>query len=364
MLANAQKEKMNLLNAAIAWLQARLPATWTVERAPATDTGRPDGLITLRAPHGTYTTIAVETKQTVAPRDVKAMTSGLVRSLRQVSGHVPVMVVAPWLSERTRDVLIAEQLNYLDLTGNALIRLDNPALYLSSDGAARNPAPRARAAASLRGTKAARLIRLLADVRPPYGVGELATAAALTPGYVSRLLDSLDRDAIVERGPRGVVTDVNIGALLRAWAGSYDVFRPEVVTQWIAPSGARTAAADLAKVDSRFAITGSFAAVEWAPVAAPTQLVAYCEDIGGVSGDLGLLLADEAPNVVLLKPFDDVVWTRTTRPKDVTYAAPSQVVVDCLTGTGRMPAEGEALLASMLENDAWRAASLPRPKSS
>ena len=29
------------------------------------------------------------------------------------------------------------------------------------------------------------------------------------------------------------------------------------------------------------------------------------------------------------------------------YVAPSQAVVDCLTGTGRMPAEGEAVLEWM-----------------
>lgn len=63
--------------------------------------------------------------------------------------------------------------------------------------------------------------------------------------------------------------------------------------------------------------------------------------------------------MVLLSPFDSVVWERTEFHNHLTYAAPSQVVVDCLTGNGRMPAEGEALLEWMISHEAgWRAADL------
>jgi hypothetical protein len=249
--------------------------------------------------------------------------------------------------------LTANNINYVDLTGNALVRLDNPVVYIQTEGAARNPAPSSRAPASLRGSKAARLVRLLADVRPPYGVGDIARAASLTPGYVSRLLDALDRDAIVDRGPRGVVEDVDVAALLRSWAASYNAFKADVATTWLAPAGAAAAASSLAGTDA--VVTGSFAAVRWAPVAAPVQLVAYARDVKGTAAELGLLPADEGANVVLLDPFDEVAEARSILEDGVRYAAPSQVVADCLSGPGRMPSEGEALLAWMIEDeDRWR----------
>ncbi len=41
------------------------------------------------------------------------------------------------------------------------------------------------------------------------------------------------------------------------------------------------------------------------------------------------------------------------------YVAPSQTAVDCLTGNGRMPSEGEAVIEWMANNEAkWRKASL------
>jgi len=352
--ANSAFQETTLVEGAVAWLRERLPQRWEVDGGSS---GAADTQIVIRAPQS-HTTIVVEARRTLAPRDVAAWTSGLARSLRTAVPYVPILVVAPWLSSRAREALAEAGLNYLDMTGNALLRLDNPAVYISSAGAERNPLPPARPAASLRGPKAARLIRLLADVRPPYGVGELAAAAGLTPGYVSRLLDRLDREAIVDRGPRGAVAEVDVGALLRAWAEDYDVFRRELTTTWLAPGGAPSALSSLADAPGRTAVTGSFAAVRLAPVAAPSLLVAYCERVEDTADALGLLPADAAPNVVLLRPFDEVVWARTQDEDGVGYAASSQVVVDCLTGDGRMPAEGDALLAALVADDGWRAADL------
>lgn len=366
MPANQARRETDLVGAAVSWLGERIPAGWVVERARRSEPEPRNGAITsvdafieLRSPNSVYTTLAVEARDAMEPRDVERLLSGLARSLRALAGYVPLLVVAPWLSPRTQQLLAEESINFLDLTGNALVTLDNPAVFIQSAGASRNPAPAARGRATIRGAKAARLVRLLADVRPPYGVSELAAAADLTAGYVSRLLDALDRDALIERGRRGVVDDVDVTGLLRAWALGYDVFKREVVSAFVAPKGASAALEQLADVPTRTLVTGSFAAVRLAPVAAPSLLSVYCQDVNEAARALGLLPADNGANVTLLQPFDDVVWARASTEDRTGYAAPSQVVVDCLTGNGRMPAEGEALLEWMVANEErWRAPSL------
>ncbi len=317
--------------------------------------------IDLRAPNGTSTTFAVEAKQSFGPRDVERLSGGLSRTIRSIAGFIPILVVAPWLSARTRELLVGDSINFIDLTGNAFINLANPGLYIKADGATRNPQPAPRGRATVRGPKAARLIRLLVDVRPPYGVGEIAAATGLAAGYVSRLLDALDREALIERARRGRVDSVDIAGLLRRWAESYDVLRTNEAAFFLAPSGAKEVLARLAeRSDStQVTITGSFAASRLAPVAAPALLLAYSNDIETVAGDLGLLPADEGANVALLRAFDPVVWERCSEDSGVRYVAPSQAVVDCLTGNGRMPAEGEALIAWMAENEpGWRLSSI------
>jgi hypothetical protein len=294
-----------------------------------------------------------------------------VRAAVSTQGTELVDAAASWLAERMPSgwgiarAARKEAESSLDLTGNARLKLDNPAVFIQSAGAQRNPRPPTRGPASLRGAKAARLVRLLADVKPPYGVRELATAADLTAGYVSRLLDALDRDALVRRGKRGVVEDVDVSALLRAWATTYDVFKPDLVSSFVAGKGAAALLGQLPALTAPCLVTGSFAAVRLAPVAAPSMLVVYCQDIAATAQQLGLLPADEGANVSLLRPFDDVVWARASTVEGVSYAAPSQVAVDCLTGNGRMPAEGEALLKWMAEDEGrWRAGALPpRPST-
>jgi hypothetical protein len=366
-VANIALVEDELIDAAVAWLRASLPERWEVGRAQRTVTGPAEAdrtiqdAIDIRAENGTGTTVAVEARRSFSPRDAELLFSGVAGSLRALASHIPVLVVAPWLSARTQELLVAEGINYLDLAGNARFKVDNPALYLKSVGAARNPAPATRGHARLRGPKAGRLIRLLADVRPPYGVREIAAAAGLSPGYVSRLLDALDREALIDRDPRGPVRSVDVAALLRRWAESYDVFKTNVAAAFLAPSGPASALERIARVEAvgRVAITGSFAAVRRAPVAAPAFLTVYCDDTTALADELGLLPADAGANVALLRPYDPVVWTRTERDDGLTYAAVSQVAADCLTGNGRMPAEGEALLGWMSSDEArWRAAAL------
>ena len=81
---------------------------------------------------------------------------------------------------------------------------------------------------------------------------------------------------------------------------------------------------------------------------------------GGPAGDVAALRAAQlGADVVLLSPFDDVVSARSSVRDGIPTVAPSQLAVDCLTGNGRMPAEGEAVLAWMAEHAAeWRIPSI------
>src|SRR6202021_1027578 len=103
----------------------------------------------------------------------------------------------------------------------------------------------------------------------------------------------------------------------------------------LAPKGLRgplwTAAADPA-IGTRSTITGSFAAGRIAPVASPALLLVYYDAPALLARDLGLLPADEGADVMLLRPFDPVVFDRNQIEGGLRYAAPSQVGVDCLTG--------------------------------
>lgn len=370
MSAKLTSEELRLLDAAVSQLRSTLPASWNVGvgnwAVSGQDPTRPptqtDPLLEIQGPQEQGgASLMVEPKRVLTPRDAERLFSGTARRYRQLNPSPPVLVVAPWLSTRTCAVLAADDINYLDLTGNVRISLENPPLFIISEGASRDPAPMDRGKARVRGPKAGRLVRFLIDVAPPYNVTQVAAATQLAPGYASRLLQALDSEALIERERRGQVSSVDVPGLIRRWTEGYDVLKTNGASSYVAPNGPKSILEQFAQssMPSAVAVTGSFAAIRLAPVAGPALLIAYCADVDAVATQLGLLPADRGSNVVLLHPFDPVVWEGTTTDDGVTYVATAQIAIDCLTGNGRMPSEGEALLSWMEEDESrWRVPSL------
>jgi len=240
MSANMASSEDDLVERTVVWLRERLPASWQVGRTSRVEVREPSGghggaALDLRGPNGVYVTIAVEAKRSFCPRDVDRLQGSLGRVFRTLAGNIPILVVSLWLSQRTQDLLRKEGINYLDLTGNALLRLDNPTVIIETQGASKDPSPAPRSKPRIRGPKAGRLVRMLVDVSPPYGVRDLAEAADLSPGYVSRLLDALDDEALVERNAFGRVDSVDIAGLLRRWGRTTSSSRTEPPAIWCPP---------------------------------------------------------------------------------------------------------------------------------
>jgi hypothetical protein len=383
MVANPPFQEKELVDQAVSWLRDTLPPTWTVQvsdrdvvsAGPNQAQTRIDAMISVQAPQGA-TSFIVEAKRSLMPKDAQVIFSGLARQFRTLYPNQPVLVVAPWISSRTQEVLASEKINFIDLTGNARIAVDYPSLFVTSQGAIRDPSPVTRGKPGLRGPKAGRVFRLLADVAPPYGVSQISKATGVALGYVSRLLDTLDEEALIERSARGQVVSTDLPRILRRWAETYDIFKSNRATSFVAPQGPadllnrlKSPRESVVTVTSRpgtiqgpprpVVVTGSFAAVRLAPVANPALLTVYSDDMIGFANKFSLLESDRGANVIVLQPFDDVVWDRTTWVDGIRFASPSQVAVDCLTGNGRMPSEGEAVLTWLLDSEpAWRLQSI------
>ncbi|MQB00256.1 MAG: hypothetical protein GEU78_08185 [Actinobacteria bacterium] len=353
-----------LLPKAMAILRDRLPPDWSVEEVMYNaGSGQADNLWEIRGPSSSSRGLIVEARASLSPRDVQLMLGGgLLKRLRAVGGD-PILVVAPFVSPRSRELLVEEDVNYLDLTGNLRLVLSNPAVFLETRGADQNPFAKPRRARGLRGAKVGSVIRVLVDARPPYGVTEIADAARVTPGYVTRILETLSAEALIERGAaRGQVIDVNWQGLIRRRAEALDLLAPHTSSLYIAPNGARAFLQELrGEPEEKFVVTGSFAAVRLAPIAAPALLVLFTPSANKdrLAGRLNLLPAPEGGDVALVRPENTNVYLNVREEEGLLWAAPSQVAIDCLSGSGRMPSEGEALIAWMADNEkSWRSSSL------
>jgi hypothetical protein len=335
-----------ILRRAVDALAGRLPEGWELacDKEMPRDDGRADALIRVRAPDGQEAALIAEVKRRLDPRRALA----LAIEVQRRAGDRAVIAVAPWMSADTRSVLSAARVNTLDLTGGVRLALSAPGLFIEAPGAARDPWPEA-SRVTLRGSKAARVVRALCAARPPLGVRELAAAAGTTPGYVSKLLGMLDAEAAVSRTEAGRVGAVDVRRLLERWAEDAPLEARATATTWIAPRGLTDLLERLRGVGDRYAITGSLAASRRAPVAAPRLVSVYMDDPDAFASAAQLRPADAGANVRLLEPDDDGPFDGAWEDEGVWYAALPQVVADLLTGPGRGPAEAEALLAWMAE---------------
>ncbi len=272
----------------------------------------------------------------------------------------PTLVSVDWLSERSQTLLRERDASYIDRTGNVDIRLARPGLYIRTTGATRDPDPTPSKAPSLRGPRAWALLRTLAEVRPPYTAGELAAALDLDDGYVSRALQVLTDEVLIERIPRGPVTATQWEPLVRRIVSSYSMLDSNSTSTWIAAAGPERLIADLPSLRvGPWAVSGSFVASAVSAVAAPELAVVYTADAEQLAKAARLLPAKVGANVVLAEPYDRVVFERGHGSTGFRSVSIAQATIDCLTGPGRMPAEGEALVAWMHRNERrWRIASL------
>lgn len=345
-------------------VEQRLPPRWssTLDAELLTGPGadeRIDGVLVVRSPGGERLQMALEVKTRLAPRDVPGLLQRLDRASAALGSPMALLIVAPYLSPSVRDALEEAGASYVDSTGNLRLVADEPAIYVKDRGADSDPwrGP-GRPRGTLRGVPAARVVRALVDFAAPMTMRALVDRSGSSTGATYRVVDFLDREALLTRGPRGEVDGVDWPRLLRRWSQDYAFSADHKITRFLHPRGLPVLVRDLPRLDGLvdYAVTGSLAAHLWAPYAESRAAMVYVEDVPRAADLLGLRQVDAGTNVLLAAPASSAVFERSTTVDGVRYAAPSQVVADLLTGPGRNPSEGEELLTWMEHHESeWRA---------
>ena len=329
-----------LLERAYEALKLRLPEAWKVQQTKEITA---DASWTITAPNRQRGRLVVEMKARFGPREAEMVA---------LPEHDALLVLAPYLSDATRARLRERGVNYLDLTGNARITLQSPGLFIETSGADSAPSVPA-GTRTLRGDRAGRVVRDLLDHRIPGGVREIAERVGADPGYVSRVLSILDDEAVVRRERRKLVS-VDWKRLLGRWVQDAPLSSRGARMMCLEPRGLEALAKRLVDSDKYF-VTGSYAAMKQAPIAPPRVLTFYAADAQRAINELGLRVSDRGANVCVIEPTDDFLLSGERGDDGINYVPTAQVAADLLGGTGREPAEGEALVGWMKENEGvWR----------
>jgi hypothetical protein len=336
-----------------------LPSGWVFRQEPAealADLGA-DGLCFITAPDGNSVGLVFEAKRAIEGRDVEGVADQLARYVARVSNGQGVLV-ARYLSPQVRARLIDKGLSYIDATGNVHIEVSSPGLYITHQGTDGDPwrGP-GRPLGTLKGAPAARIVRAIADFSDEWTIRKLVRTAQVSTGSGYRVIDFLEREGLAERTARGSIVIPRWDKVLRRWSEDYSFARSGRVTRWIAPRGLENLTKLAAVTDpGRYAITGTLAAAEWAAYAPARAAMVYTRDAEAIAEEWGLRPTEAGANVMLAEPDIDVAFARRAENSvGVQIAAPTQVVVDLMSGPGRNPQEAEELLEWMMANErSWR----------
>jgi hypothetical protein len=356
-MRNAHIEETPLVGDSTRALAALLPASWTLE-TKADNVGERglDAIVELTAPAGQRIWFAVEAK-----RSGSLPTAPLIAMLRELERRtsLPILFVSDYIGPSLREALTNEGISFADATGWVRLTSDDPLILLTGQGAERSPGPaRPSAVVRLNGVAANRSIRALCTMSMPVGVRELADAAEVSPGSVSKLLVTLSTEGVVDRDDSGRVTTVRRRALMKRWARDYSFTKTNTgVAYYIAPRGLDRTLTNLRKSKTPATLTGSAAARLLLPggttSAVPLRLLAlYTAAPRALADELGLIAADvAAANVVIAAPQDSsIIGSRSAAKPSVAPAA--LVIADLLTLPNRSDAEAEQLMDSLARDDA------------
>ncbi len=340
-------------------LRSIIPDSWTLssedKSLDSADSGL-DAKLTITAPDGGSAHFGIEVKATVQRRDVRALASRF-RAAATTTPDTLYLVASRYLSPPVRQALVEQDVSFVDVTGNLSISSDRPPIVLRDRGSDNDPwRGRGRPRGTLKGEPAAKVVRTLIGSSSPWKVRDLVTVSRASTGATYRVLEYLQVNELVDKTEQGLYQVPDWPALLRRWSRDYSVVDNNRTYTFLEPRGIPSFLAKLPGSSSRYAVTSSVAAAQWAAYAPARSITLYVDDASTAASEWALRRTEAGANIVLAEPHYDIVFDRTSTTTDgYTVANIAQVAVDLLTGPGRNPAEGEELIEWMQANEqSWR----------
>jgi hypothetical protein len=323
-----------------------------------------DAMIKLSAQARELSKFVVEIKGLPEIRDVQRA-SRQIQELAMLAKNSQPMIVGKFLSPPVQEWLRKANISFADATGNFSLVDPNKLLFIQSDmGAKTNPwkGP-GRERSTLKGEAASRVVRGLIQLEPPYSLPKLIKVIGSSNGVTYRVVEYLEKQGLlvrdeVETNKRvtSKITKVDWQGLLEAWAKDYSFNEYNAVTSYMDSRGIDEVLRKLRNINSSvYAITGSVAASNYEKYAESKQLRIYAKNAEKLAEELKLVEVESGVNVQIATTQYKSVFENTRIMSNLNLVAIPQIAVDLLSGPGRNPSEGKAIMKWMKENEEkWR----------
>ena len=249
---------------------------------------------------------------------------------------------AGFVTGSTRRLCKEQNVGYMDLVGNVYLRFDS--VFVDRSGA--DTFKREfRGVKQLLAPKATRVIRALLSSDGPKTISSLATECGMSPAGVYWVMRLLLDKGFIERDEKKRIILVKSEELLGTWSGGWNmqknsVFRyfsfertPEDIIKKLAEFGKKN--------KLRYGLTLMAGSSLVAPFVRYEDVWAYVEDAEVWAKGLDLKPVDGGANVILVKPYDEGVFTGLQDINGLSVVSNIQLYVDLYNypARGRQQAE-------------------------
>jgi len=291
-----------------------------------------------------------EIKRSGQPRLAREAVNQILRYKSKIPGAYFVFI-APYISQRAADICRAEDVGYLDLSGNCFLWFDR--IFIEKKNYP-NQFKEKRDLKSLYATKAERILRaLLCNPGRNWNIKALADDSGVSLGQASNVKRTLE-DREMLSGKRGAFSLGEPASILQEWTENYD-YRKNSFREFYCVMNVTEIEAAIATYCAEhnvlYALTGFSGAARIGPAVRYNRAMIYAVDFPEQAlSALSFKAVNSGGNLLLFTPYDSGVFYGSTEIDGARVVSNVQLYLDLAGFRDRGEEAAEMLMKRVLEN--------------
>ncbi|MEW6054589.1 MAG: type IV toxin-antitoxin system AbiEi family antitoxin [Nitrospirota bacterium] len=283
------------------------------------------------------------------PRFVRIAIAQLKSDLQSFKDSYGILI-APYLSDISRQICKESGIGCIDLAGNAFLSFKN--IFVDRSGRS-NPFPVMRISKSVFSPKSSRILRvLLADPSKRWFVEGLSQEAGISIGLTSRVKQALLAEEWIKEENKSFYL-VKPEEMLSQWVSNYSYQKNQSFSYYSRLSENQLEAAIKKECEQRkyrYGLALFSGAKKVAPFVRFMRLFCYIDgNIEDIEKTLQLKKVQTGTNITLLQPYDQGIFYRLQNIQGVSVVSDIQLYLDLKSYKGRGEEAAQAIFEQRIK---------------
>ena len=298
---------------------------------------------------GKPATFFVEVRSQGEPRLVRMAVTQVKDYLKETKDSYGILV-APYLSDASRQICKEAGIGCVDLAGNAYLSFKN--IFIDRSGNP-NPFPVSRSSKSVFSPKSSRVLRvLLSDPSKRWHVEDLSQEAGISIGLTSRVKQSLLAHEWINEENKSFYL-VKPEEVLTQWVSNYSYQKNPSFSFYSSLAEEELEAAIKKECDKRkyrYGLALFSGARKVAPFVRFMRFFSFVDgNVEGIAAAIQLKKVESGANVTLLQPYDEGVFYGLQNINGINVVSDIQLYLDLKGYKGRGEEAAQAILERRIQ---------------